>query len=109
MNARKFFRIQQGFSSSTPIPTRVVSNEEFIPPAQTLQQTHVEWLIHRRSASLSRKVGMNRRDFLKTTGGMALAFLAMNQVFGKFFDVLEIEAAEPPAVQERKGKTPFIF
>jgi hypothetical protein len=87
----------------------VVSNEEFVPPPQTFKQAQVEWLIDRASERLSRKLGINRREFLKTTGGMALAFLAMNQVFGKFFDVLDIEAAEPLASQERKGKTPFIL
>ena len=69
----------------------------------------MEWLIDRTSERLSRKLGINRREFLKTTSEMALAFLAMNQVFGRFFDVLDAEAAEPQAVQERKGDIPFIF
>ncbi len=102
-------RFKQGYTSPSSIPTQVVSNEEFVPPPQTFKQAQVEWLIDRASERLSRKLGINRREFLKTTGGMALAFLAMNQVFGKFFDVLDIEAAEPRASQERKGKTPFIL
>ena len=40
---------------------------------------------------------------------MALALLAMNQVFGKFFDVLDVEAAEPQAFRERQSVSPFIF
>jgi hypothetical protein len=109
MSLQKSFRIQQGYSSSSPVPTRVVSSEEFLPPPQSIKQNQVEWLIHHSSERLSSRLGINRRDFLKTTGGMALAFLAMNQVFGKFFDVLDVEAGELQAVQERKGEVPFIF
>ena len=97
-NTRKN-QIKQGYTSVSPIPTQVVSNEEFLPPPQTFKQAQVEWLINRASERLSWKIGINRREFLKTTGGMALAFLAMNHVFGKFFDVLDVEAAEPQAVQ----------
>ncbi|MCA9460514.1 MAG: amidohydrolase family protein [Nitrospira sp.] len=109
MNKRNPIRLNQGYTSTSPVPLQVISNEEFVPPPQTGQQAQVEWLIDRASERLSGKLGLNRRDFLKTTGGMALAFLAMNEVFGKFFDVLAVEAAEPPAVQEKKGPVPFIF
>jgi predicted TIM-barrel fold metal-dependent hydrolase len=40
---------------------------------------------------------------------MATSLLAMNAVFGRFFDVLPVEAAEPAAFQTRSGATPFIF
>ena len=109
MSKRNPIRLNQGYTSTSPVPLQVISNEEFVPPPQTGQQAQVEWLIDRASKRLSGKLGLNRRDFLKTTGGMALAFLAMNEVFGKFFDVLAVEAAEPPAVQEKKGPVPFIF
>ena len=109
MNKRNPIRLNQGYTSTSPVPLQVISNEEFVPPPQTGQQAQVEWLIDRASKRLSGKLGLNRRDFLKTTGGMAVAFLAMNEVFGKFFDVLAVEAAEPPAVQEKKGPVPFIF
>ncbi|MDH3503023.1 MAG: amidohydrolase [Nitrospirota bacterium] len=109
MSKRNPIRIQQGYTPASAVPTQVVSNEEFIPPAQTAKQAQVEWLIHRTSKQLSSTLGINRREFLKTTGGMALGFLAMNQVFGQFFDVLDVEAAEPQAVQALKGDIPFIF
>jgi hypothetical protein len=109
MNNTSKNRIKQGYTSVSPVPTQIVSNEEFVPPPQTFKQAQVEWLIDRASERLSRKLGINRREFLKTAGGMALAFLAINQVFGKFFDVLDVEAAEPQAVQELKGTIPFIF
>ena len=109
MSKRNPIRLNQGYTSPSAVPLQVISNEEFVPPPQTGQQAQVEWLIDRASERLSGKLGLNRRDFLKTTGGMAVAFLAMNEVFGKFFDVLAVEAAEPPAVQEKKGPVPFIF
>ena len=40
---------------------------------------------------------------------MALALLTMNTVFGKFFDVLAVEAIEPSAFAERKGAPYFIL
>ncbi len=109
MSKRNPIRFEQGATSPSPIPTRVISNEEFVPPPQTFKQVQVEWLIDLASERLSSKLGINRREFLETTGGMALAFLAMNQVFGKFFDVLEVEAAESQAVHALKGDIPFIF
>jgi hypothetical protein len=40
---------------------------------------------------------------------MAASLLAMNAVFGRFFGVLPIEAAEAAAFQERSGAPFFIF
>jgi len=40
---------------------------------------------------------------------MATSLLAMNAVFGRFFDVRPVEAAEPAAMQERAGAPYFIF
>lgn len=102
-------RLKKGFTSDSPFPTRVVSNEEFSPLHQTNKQAHVDWLIHTISEKMSQRLGIDRREFLKTTGGMAVALLAMNQVFGKFFDILEVEAAEPHAFRERRGEPTFIF
>ena len=101
--------IRQGYTSPSPIPTRVISNEEFPPPPQTNKQAHLEWLIEQGSAHLSHRLGINRREFLRTTGGMAVALLTMNQVFGRFFDILDVEAAEPQAFRERQGDSMFIF
>jgi uncharacterized protein len=101
--------LQRGGESLSPLPCRIVSNEEFQPPPQTSQQALVEYLIDQRSERLSRSLGMDRRAFLKTSGGIALALLTMNSVFGKFFDVLEVEAVEPGAFAERKGEPYFIL
>jgi predicted TIM-barrel fold metal-dependent hydrolase len=40
---------------------------------------------------------------------MATSLLAMNAVFGRFFDVLPVEAAQPAAFKERTGDSYFIF
>jgi predicted TIM-barrel fold metal-dependent hydrolase len=80
-----------------PIPTQMVSNGEYMPVPQTLEQRRVEARIHELAASASKKLGMSRRQFLAGTGGMAAAFLAMNDVFGRFFNVSPIEMFEPAA------------
>src|SRR5499426_3233132 len=110
---RHAFRIRpgmrQGLSTETPIPTRLVSNEEFPPLPQTAEQQRVEHHILADAARLAPRLGLNRREFLRTSGGMATSLLAMNAVFGHFFDVLPIEAAEAAAFQDRGGAPFFIF
>jgi predicted TIM-barrel fold metal-dependent hydrolase len=92
-----------------PIPTRIASNEEFIPPPQSAQQLAVEERVKDLSAHNARKLGMDRRQFLRTPAGMATALLAMNQVFGECFDVSAAEAADPKAFEEKWPKDQFIF
>jgi hypothetical protein len=94
--------------TEAPLPTRLVSNEEFPPLPQTRAQRAVEHRLLAGAGRLAPALGLTRRDFLKTTGGTAISLLAMNAVFGRFFDVLPVEAAEPAAWQERSGPSPFI-
>jgi uncharacterized protein len=101
--------MQQGMQSETPLPTRLVSNEEFPPLPQTAAQREVEERILAEAGRLAPRLGLSRRDFLRTSGGMATSLLAMNAVFGRFFDVLPIEAAEAAAFQEGAGAPFFIF
>ena len=86
--------------SRTPIPTQVVSNEEYLPRPQTPDQKKVEAIIHEMAEKYGKKVGLSRRDFLKTTNGMALAFVAMNQVFGKYFEAHADELTDISAISE---------
>src|SRR6185436_18107819 len=51
-----------------PVPTRMVSNGEYMPAPQTERQRRVEARIEELSESASRKLGMDRRRFLSTTG-----------------------------------------
>ena len=92
-----------------PIPTQIVSNEEFAPPAQTVEQKRVEHRLIEIASDTSKRLGVSRRRFLAASGGMAAAFLALNSVFGKFFDVDESELFEPLASDEKFPKNQFIF
>jgi uncharacterized protein len=102
-------RFRRGAHSIGPMPTQIVSNEEFIP----WPRTKTQWLVERRIAAMSddasKQLGVSRRDFLKTSGGMAAALVAMNSVFGSLFDVLQTEVFEPAAFAERQGDPLFIF
>jgi hypothetical protein len=109
MVQRVHARFRRGHSTRSPIPTLIVSNEEFLPIPQTPAQGRVEHLIEVMGERAARQLGLTRRDFLKTTGGMAAALLAMNSVFGRFFDVLDVEMAEAAAFTERQGAPFFIF
>ena len=62
--------------SGSPIPTRIVSNGEFNPLPQTKTQARVESRIAELADRLAPRVGLSRREFLKTSSGMAAAFLA---------------------------------
>src|SRR5262249_13166418 len=84
---------QDAFRS--PVPTRMVSNGEYMPAPQTEKQKQVEGRIQDLAEAVSKKLSIDRRRFLASTGGMAAAFLAMNEVFGRFFHVDPIEMFEP--------------
>lgn len=92
-----------------PVPTQIVSNEEFAPPDQTAEQKAVEQRLNDLADSTSKKIGISRREFLISTGGMAAAFLAMNSVFGDYFEVSASELFDPQATAERWPKKQFIF
>ena len=94
----------------SPIPTQMVSNGEYMPAPQSEKQKHVEHRVKELSEAASKKLGMDRRRFLRTSGGMAAAFLAMNEVFGHFFDVDPIEMFEPAAyAQAGTPRDLFVF
>ena len=92
-----------------PVPTRMISNGEYMPHPQTDKQKQVESRVQQLADSASKKLGMNRRQFLESTGGLAASFLAMNQVYGQnFFDVREDELYEPDAFK-RSGPPRDLF
>ena len=58
----------------------------------------------------ARSSGSTGGDFSPAPGGMAAAFLAMNEVFGRFFDVDPIEMFEPAAyAQSGAPRDLFVF
>jgi uncharacterized protein len=109
MNRGWTSRFRRGARSTGPIPTQIVSNEEFLPWPRTRQQALVEEALADMSRRASMRLGMSRRQFLKTSGGMAAALMAMNSVFGSLFDVLQTELFESAAFAERQGDPFFIF
>src|ERR1700683_1679898 len=66
-----------------PVPTRMVSNGEYMPHPQTDDQNHVEYPRKERADEAAKRLGTSRRKFLMGTGGLAASFLAMNEVYGK--------------------------
>lgn len=91
-----------------PIPTRVISNEEYFPLPQTPEQRAVEHRLLETADQAALRLGMTRRRFLRTSCGMAAAFAALNSVFGPFFTVDAAELFEPAAAAEKKADY-FIF
>lgn len=93
----------------SPIPTQVVSNEEFIPRPQTKNQKQVEHLIGELAGERAKKLGMDRRTFLRSSMGMATAFLASNMVYGPYWDVHAGETLDPAATAEKFPKGEFFI
>ena len=94
----------------SPIPTQMISNGEYMPAPQTNKQKQVEHRIKELSETASEKLGMDRRTFLASTGGMAAAFIAMNEVFGRFFTVDPVEMFEAEAyAQAGTPRDLFVF
>src|SRR5664279_1021675 len=85
----------------SPVPTQVVSNEEFIPRPQTKQQKQVEYLINTMGEANAKRLGMERRAFMASSMGMATCFLASNKVFGNYWEVNEDETLEVGAYEEK--------
>ncbi len=84
-----------------PIPTQIVSSEEYLPVPQTRQQREVEARLLSLGDELGRRQGMSRRAFFRTAGGMAAAYVAMNEVYGPLFSASRAEAADADQAAER--------
>ena len=80
-----------------PVPTRIVSNGEYMPVPQTKKQKSVEERINELAETAGKKLGVSRRKFLTSAGGMAAAFVAMNEVFGPIFNVSADEIVDSDA------------
>ncbi len=92
----------------SPMPTQAVSNEEYVPRAQTAQQRQVEHLIGEMAEGNAKKLGMDRRAFMASSMGLATCFLAANKVYGNYWDVEEAEALEPAAYEEKWPKGEYF-
>jgi uncharacterized protein len=94
-----------------PVPTRMISNGEYMPHPQTKKQKQVEHRVKELADHAARKLGVSRRQFLEGTGGLAASFLAINEVFGKkYFKVSPIEMFDWDAYKESAPpKDLFVF
>ena len=79
----------------TPIPTQIVSSDEFYPDPQNERQREVEARLLAMADDLGGKQGLDRRRFFQSAAGMAASFVAMNEVYGRLFEVSKAEAATP--------------
>jgi hypothetical protein len=93
-------RADVGEMLGSPVPTRMISNGEYMPAPQTEKQKKVETRIAELADGAGKKLGLSRRQFLAGSGGMAAALLAMNEVYGNFFRVSEAELLEQAAHAE---------
>ena len=87
----------------SPVPLQMISNGEFNPVPQTQRQRRFEERLKDLSEASARKLGMDRRQFLCTSCGMAAAFVALNDVFGPIFDVSSAEAAQARQLAAQAG------
>jgi predicted TIM-barrel fold metal-dependent hydrolase len=94
-----------------PIPTQIVSSDEYVPIPQTPAQSRVEARLKVLADEIAGRQGLTRREFLRTAAGMAAAFAAMNDVYGRLFEVGHAEAATPDLAAERASELAgqFIF
>jgi uncharacterized protein len=92
-----------------PIPSRIASNEEFVPPPQSPQQCEYESRLAELANRSSHRQGRTRREFLRSGSGMAAALFALNGVYGPCFDVSAADVDDPVAFEERWPKDQFIF
>jgi hypothetical protein len=88
-------------SAATPVPTQIVSNGEYLPPSQSATQKRVEARINELADLNGKRLGLSRRQFMRTSCGMAAAFLAMNEIYGNVFQVTAAEAREPEMMLAR--------
>jgi hypothetical protein len=96
---------------ATPIPTQIVSSDEYTPPPQSEKQKEVEARLLAMGDDLGGKQGLTRRRFFQTASGMAAGFLALNDSFGTVVDVSRAKAAAPEVAAERAAslKDQFIM
>jgi predicted TIM-barrel fold metal-dependent hydrolase len=97
--------------SATPVPTQVVSSDEFMPVPQTERQREVEARMNAMADQYGRKNGLSRRRFFQTAAGMTTAFVAMNEVYGPLYGASPAEAKSVDLAQARADglKDQFIM
>jgi len=100
----------------TPFPFHAVSNGEWCPPAPTRLQRAAERLYVRESAERARRLGMTRREFMRSAAGTATAFWVLNTVHGlpshaaeAVLPVTPEQCDDPEAARELFAFEPFVM
>src|SRR5580692_7610414 len=88
----------------SPVPTQIVSSDEYLPEPQTRDQKQVEARLIEMADSIAKKQRVSRRRFFQSASGMAASFVAINAVYGEFFDATPAEAQTPEMADERAKK-----
>jgi predicted TIM-barrel fold metal-dependent hydrolase len=98
-------------TNPTPIPTQLVSSDEYLPIAQTERQKQVEVRMNALGDDYGSRNGLSRRRFFQTAAGMTAAFVAMNEVYGPLFGASPAEARSVDLAQARADglKDQFIM
>ncbi len=66
----------------SPIPFTTGSNGEFVPRPKTARDERAEEMYRRMVDDYARKLGVSRREFIRSASGTAAALLVINQVYG---------------------------
>ena len=104
----KFIR-DQSKGIDTPMPSQVISNEEITPPPISKEQSQVEHLTMKWGEENAKKIGMDRRDFMRTSMGMATMAMASNAVWGPHWEVDAQEAFDPAVTEEKYPKGEYFI
>ena len=90
-----------GLAFAAPIPTQVVSSDEYLPAPQSEKQREVEARLKDLGSLLANRHGMSRRKFFQTASGMAASYFVMNEVYGPLFSVARAETTNPERADAR--------
>ncbi len=95
----------------SPVPTQIVSSDEYMPVPQTAKQKEVEARLIEMADRLAARQGVSRRALLPDRRRHGGRLLAMNEVYGNLFAATAAEAATPELAEERAQalKGQFIF
>jgi hypothetical protein len=88
----------------------MISSGEYMPIPQTDKQKRVEVRIKELADEASKKLGISRRQFLGSSGGMAAALVAMNERIWKVFQRQPDRAFRTGGLRtSRSAKDLFVF
>jgi hypothetical protein len=75
-------RSQEDLSEAMPLDVMPISNGEFIPLPPSRQEIAIMALQEQEGERIRRKLGMSRRDFVRSAAAMAVGFWAVEQIMG---------------------------